>query len=241
MEINMDYQQLKEIKILNLISKNMCSQRYERKFSFDPYHIYRVMYDLNNSCFFKSYDNRRVTSIYFDTNNFICYSDNINGENTRLKIRLRKYNNDKNFNLEYKIKKNNIGYKLVVNRPYQLEDSIKLSDDTYLKTGLITEPKIQVTYDREYLFHEQYGIKATIDHNILFNKDWLISDFSSINESEMRGLSEICSFSVLEFKYDINLDSFFKDFVNTNFRYVTRFNKFSKYIMAFRENNAHFI
>ena len=57
--------------------------------------------------FIKQFQNRSITSIYLDTNNYNLAKDNINGVSERKKIRFRWYNNNLNeIFFEEKNKKN---------------------------------------------------------------------------------------------------------------------------------------
>ncbi len=68
--------------------------RYERKY----------LIEKNNDFFFKNfllrnnfqyiYEKRKVNSIYFDTNDFKFFEENINGVSQRKKVRLRWYNDE---------------------------------------------------------------------------------------------------------------------------------------------------
>ena len=67
--------------------------RYERKYLVEKNNslVFKQFLIRNN---FKSvYEKRKVNSIYFDTNDFKFYEENINGISRRKKVRLRWYNN----------------------------------------------------------------------------------------------------------------------------------------------------
>lgn len=63
----------------------------------------------------KEYNDRLVNSIYYDSENFDTAKDNLAGISNRHKYRIRWYNEYQNkFNYEIKIKKNNLGKKLIL-------------------------------------------------------------------------------------------------------------------------------
>ena len=80
---------------------------------------------LLNSPFKKSYEDRRVNSLYYDTYNLDFANDNITGLSKRIKIRARWYSKydqnflndfckDKNFKFEVKRKVNNLSDKALL-------------------------------------------------------------------------------------------------------------------------------
>jgi len=56
----------------------------------------------------RPFNDRTINTIYYDTDNYITAQDNLAGISKRSKYRVRWYDNEnKNFNYEIKIKKNN--------------------------------------------------------------------------------------------------------------------------------------
>ena len=102
---------------------------------------------LLNSPFKKSYENRRVNSLYYDTYNLDFANDNITGLSKRIKIRARWYSKydqnflndfckDKNFKFEVKRKVNNLSDKV-----FLLEASCN-KEDTFLKRQNFLKKKL---------------------------------------------------------------------------------------------------
>ena len=85
----------------------MKESRIERKFivGTNSYEFFEKFLKFN--CFKKAYENREVSSIYFDTLNYDFLRANIDGIGIRKKYRIRWYNHDyKNIFFEEKSKKN---------------------------------------------------------------------------------------------------------------------------------------
>ena len=71
----------------------------------------------------KSFRDRIINSIYFDTENLSLAQNNLSGISKRSKYRIRWYNDDfKNLNYEIKFKKNNLGNKIVLKTNQDLKD-----------------------------------------------------------------------------------------------------------------------
>ena len=90
--------------------------RYERKFKFLPGEEGKISSFLICNCFKEIYSKRTVNSIYYETSNFNCFHDSMNGFEIREKIRLRFYNNQyNNVQLELKKKRSELGQKITTN------------------------------------------------------------------------------------------------------------------------------
>jgi hypothetical protein len=200
--------------------------RFERKFRMRASDGQIAFSHLLNIGFSTIYDPRQVNSIYYDKANFQFARENIDGERYRVKPRLRWYG-DKNLNnqteasLEYKFRDSFIGYKYrkKILRPLLEYQNIpsRIENDLFCTVT----PTIKISYEREYFYHTS-GIRATIDRNISAQN--LRSDKSSNFFS--------LGYDVLEFKYPIKLDNYFRDSLYGNFSNLApyRLNKSSKYI-----------
>ena len=157
--------------------------RYEIKFVLDNSRLSDAMQWLyNETTAIKTYDNRKVNSIYFDDVGFSSVRDNLAGIAQRNKLRLRWYGNQKNSLpiFEVKTKNGRLGYKTTY--PIQsIENSLmKLNIDKITSkciSGLEEQnivfdkhlvPTLQVNYKREY-YKTHDGIRITIDQNIQFS------------------------------------------------------------------------
>lgn len=131
--------------------------------------------------FVKSYPNRRVTSVYYDTIDFKCARDNLAGSSPRQKYRLRWYSSNEckffDLNFETKIKVGSLGTKkrealnhislheLSSGKELLLDKKIKIDNGFIFPTAI--EPKLVVSYDRSY-FSLQEGVRMTVDSNLRF-------------------------------------------------------------------------
>tara|TARA_B100000579_G_C22840310_1_gene861067 strand:- start:1625 stop:2305 length:681 start_codon:yes stop_codon:yes gene_type:complete len=189
--------------------------RYEKKLSiptffYDEINVSLKTIDLQ---LYKQYQDRRVNSIYLDTNDFDSYTDSNSGINERNKIRLRWYGKTLNnkIRLEIKSKEGNVGTKKIYSlnhfntnnfgNLFELKESINHSNIPYdLKTYIMgCHPTLYCYYDREYFITRDERIRVTIDRNISYSnvyKDFLIYSVNSIKEKNM----------VLEIKYSSSND-----------------------------------
>ena len=165
--------------------------RYEIKFVLDNSRLSDAMQWLyNETTAIKTYDNRKVNSIYFDDVGFSSVRDNLSGIAQRNKLRLRWYGNQKNSLpiFEVKTKNGRLGYKTaypiksIKNNIMDLNiDKIvsKCIKDLAMHDITLDEhivPTLQVNYEREYYkTHNSIGI--TIDRDIQFSDTQLHTIF----------------------------------------------------------------
>ena len=157
--------------------------RYEIKFVLDNSRLSDAMQWLyNETTAIKTYDNRKVNSIYFDDVGFSSVRDNLAGISQRNKLRLRWYGEQKHTLpiFEVKTKNGRLGCKTTY--PIQsIENSLmKLNIDKITSkciSGLEEQnivfdehlvPTLQVNYKREY-YETHDSIRITIDQNIQFS------------------------------------------------------------------------
>lgn len=111
----------------------------------------------------KIFEDRIVSSIYFDNKNFDCYEDSIEGSVPRKKIRVRYYNNDsKNLNLEKKISSAEGRFKISKKIEKKINFPKFIIDSNY---G-ICYPVAIVTYRRSYF--KINNIRVTLDKDICY-------------------------------------------------------------------------
>ena len=201
---------------------------------------------LLNSPFKKSYENRRVNSLYYDTYNLDFANDNITGLSKRIKIRARWYSKydqnflndfckDKNFKFEVKRKVNNLSDKV-----FLLEASCN-KEDTFLKRQNFLKKKLNqaisnysiisklllrniifVGYKREYYQHFfSPNIRLTID------KDIACSISNQLPNSKKPIISN--NYIIVEFKFEYNMKKLVTQLLkNFPFRRI----RSSKYLYA---------
>jgi len=205
--------------------------RFEKKWLFKNTLYPEVLLSLHRSKFFfkQQHTPRLINSIYFDTNNFDCINDNLNGTNIRKKFRVRWYGDNKNLNnpnLEIKCKKNFESYKKIFflqkfkNIDLTNKNNIKLLSK-YINNSILPNQNLKpislIQYKRLYLISSNNLIRATLDYNIKSKK---IINFINPFFFNYRDV-------ILELKYDTDLDNY----VRTNLNQMnTRYSKSSKYI-----------
>ena len=182
--------------------------RYEIKFVLDNSRLSDAMQWLyNETTAIKTYDNRKVNSIYFDDVGFSSVRDNLAGISQRNKLRLRWYGEQKHTLpiFEVKTKNGRLGCKTTY--PIQsIENSLmKLNIDKITSkciSGLEEQnivfdehlvPTLQVNYEREY-YETHEGIRITIDQNIQFSDTQLHTTLDENNSFPY-------PFSVMEIKF----------------------------------------
>ena len=145
------------------------SFRIEEKLNIDDNNLFIFKKWLNVNKAKKIYDDRIVTSIYFDNTRMDSYNNSNEGVVPRKKIRLRTYNNNfdytHNAQLEIKISSAEGRYKSAINTK---------NIDSMLKFGLFDKdygtckPKVVVSYFRTYF--KIFNVRVTLDKNINYRK-----------------------------------------------------------------------
>lgn len=204
----------------SFLNQNNITPRYERKFRTTVNSNSFVNGYLEQLGFFREHPQRLVNTLYFDTINYKFAIDNINGVRYRIKPRLRWYDDlsstiSSGTKLEYKVKDGFLGYKFSNNT--SLSDASGLIEN---RLGVAGFPTIQTNYKRLYLRNAD-GVRATIDFGLsarVFSKS--VKTFHNLD------------YEVLEFKYGINLDQYFRQilFKRINECPLFRLNKSSKYV-----------
>jgi SPX domain protein involved in polyphosphate accumulation len=182
--------------------------RYEIKFVLDNARFSDAMQWLyNETTANKTYDNRRVNSIYFDDVGFSSVRDNLAGISQRNKFRLRWYGEQEHTLpiFEVKAKNSRLGRKSTypIN---SIKNSLKeLSIDNItskcikdlLEHNIVFDeylvPTLQVNYEREY-YETHDGIRITIDQDIQFSDTQLHTTLDENNSFSY-------PFKVMEIKF----------------------------------------
>jgi len=186
--------------------------RYEIKFVLDNSRLSDAMQWLyNNTTANKTYDNRKVNSIYFDNVDFSSVRDNLAGISQRRKLRLRWYGHQENSLpfFEVKTKNGRLGYKtsypiksignnlLELNIDKIASKCIKdlAEHDIVFDEHLV--PTLQVNYEREY-YETHNGIRITIDQDIQFSDTQLHTTLDENNSFPY-------PFKVMEIKFKLDM------------------------------------
>ena len=214
----------------------MTTQRLEKKFIYEngdeSYKFFLI-----SGMFKKTFPERLVNSIYFDTDIYQDVWDNINGFGNRKKIRLRWYDNIKNSKvfIEEKKKINFVTKKKVqkigVFKNFENLMSF-VNNNEFKKINTILNKKINlkktllIRYQRNYYELPNKKLRVTVDKDLtIFQK--YPSQFIKIDKT------------IVELKYDVKNSNFVNLFIKNNFL-NNRNQKFSKYVNSFLElnNNA---
>jgi hypothetical protein len=214
----------------------MTTQRLEKKFIYEngdeSYKFFLI-----SGMFKKTFPERIVNSIYFDTDIYQDVWDNINGFGNRKKIRLRWYDNIKNSKvfIEEKKKINFVTKKKVqkigVFKNFENLMSF-VNNNEFKKINTILNKKINlkktllIRYQRNYYELPNKKLRVTVDKDLtIFQK--YPSQFIKIDKT------------IVELKYDVKNSNFVNLFIKDNFL-NNRNQKFSKYVNSFLElnNNA---
>ncbi len=214
----------------------MKNLRYERKFStkLDDMKQMVLLIKAHKAIFKEAYEERRVNSIYFDTNGFEYYQDNLYGKSNRRKIRVRWYGDDiENLvaaNLEIKSKNAHVGTKDTYNLgDNKIGDFLKNyasiieksdADGAVKKLFPSLRPVILVSYSRRYFISADRNYRITLDYDLRY---WdLHTGFNPLKKID----TDIC---VVELKYSYDND----DLANTiSAEFPDRYSKSSKYAIG---------
>ncbi len=193
------------------------SSRREIKFKVFIKDIGKLYSWLNRESFKKSYDDRCVNSIYYDTPNLDFANDNISGQSKRIKIRVRWYSKikenifsdfiktDKNFKFEIKRKFNRHSDKIVLpeiicsarnninQRKNFLKQQLRLQLFNFKKlSSFILQDIVYVGYKREYYEHTlNPKLRFTIDKDIFCSLSNNFQNKKTINLSKDFLIAEI--------------------------------------------------
>jgi hypothetical protein len=198
--------------------------RQEKKYTFSITNLSEVKKNIQDSVnsISKSYEDRYVNSLYFDSYDYLNYEENLGGLSNRSKARLRWYskkpflNIDKETNMyfEIKIKRNLFGSKLI--HKFKFSNDTILFDNysiiNYLRKILplsflpyidhCSIMSLGVSYEREYFETYTKNLRLTIDKNIKFIRPNFFDVFN-FKEIETYNLD----YGVLELKFLKNMSN----------------------------------
>jgi SPX domain protein involved in polyphosphate accumulation len=179
---------LSEIQLKSFKKENPEDFRYERKFLTTSFHRKQAEQFLkfNPAAFSPIFSERTVNNIYFDTLGFTSYVDNVEGEKSRVKIRIRWYGElfgkiSKPV-LEYKIKKGLAGRKesfllndFSLNSDFskaEIEKAVDRPDlPEFVKNELLhLQPALLNSYKRCYFLSADKDFRVTIDSDLTYYK-----------------------------------------------------------------------
>jgi len=176
------------------------NKRIESKFVVSREHVNNCNLLLIKAPSFKKiFNDRKVSSIYFDDLEYSAYHENIDGDIHKEKYRIRYYN-DKTSPLFFEIKKKSgiLGSKEIFkySKNIHKSNSLKSKKDidkllvdinlssfksSSLLNFLYKFPVLKVSYIREYYQCSQTGLRLTIDRDIKYSN--INEDISYLDES----------------------------------------------------------
>lgn len=212
--------------------------RYEKKAflkNFD-YKLLKFLVKTSPFNFYQPYESRWINNIYLDNYDFSAFKNNIEGNASRKKLRIRWYG--ENFGtgkkvLELKIKQGHVGTKKYFNlENFEVSkntDSVSLMnnlknlnlEEEILKDLKLLKPSVGNRYKRDYFVSMDGKIRITVDKNLIF-QSWF---FSGINKQKLI-ISNSC---ILEVKFDKDKLDIGKEVFAS---FGIRSTKSSKYVMA---------
>lgn len=212
--------------------------RKERKFIVNDTSITSVEFFIKShpAMFFQPFPPRFVNNVYFDSNSFGNYGDNVVGSATRHKFRIRWYGEQFGYIekpvLEIKIKKGLAGakkhFKLA---PFTFEPgfSMKTMDEVFDKSDLPKEiremlkhqsPTLLNQYHRKYFLSADRKYRVTLDHKLRYVR------IGRHQNSFMQRVSNNHDV-VVELKYDVKDD---EEANKISASFPFRLSKNSKYV-----------
>lgn len=220
----------------DLLLSDIKNFRYERKFFIEtlPKDMVEAAIRLHPAMFSEIYHQRTVNNIYLDTFNLRHYSDNINGADRRLKVRVRWYGNLFGFIekpiLELKLKHNlHVGKLLYPLKSYTLDNNFsidvmrgvfkQLSFQESLRLHLMElNLSLLNSYNRKYFLSSDRKYRITLDADMKIYK--LLSYQNNF-------LCKAIDCSIIELKYN-KLQDNFADSITNHFPFrITRSSKYA--------------
>ena len=213
--------------------------RYEKKFivPYPQQHLIKKFIFTNQMRFIKEHEDRKVNSIYLDTNNLTLYKENIDGLSKRKKLRIRWYNDlkkDTNIYFEVKKKNNELGLKNIYKLDIKIENHHKENFLKKILSNIVSldldqeisslicnvKPIIIITYERKYLISNICDCRMTIDTKLKYK---IINHYANYIWDDYYNNQEM----IIELKYPANID---KEIINKYFHFPFRVSKNSKYV-----------
>ena len=184
--------------------------RYERKFKISFHLIKDITNFLRTLEYTQIYPSRLIRSIYYDSIDFIKFTDSEDGISDRKKLRLRFYdNNVEKIAVENKIKSADEGWKMTklykkdLNNAHNLKiESNELVIPKHFESRYF--PTLLTNYKRNYFSNQSRKIRITIDSQISFES---LRKGSKL-KTKLDNFYKL-EFGVLEVKYDIVDDANF--------------------------------
>ena len=208
------------------------------------YHLLKNWIKLHQYNFLKEYNDRYINNIYFDSNDYKAFNDNLTGLPSRLKVRYRWYGDlfsiesKKEGSLEFKFRKNVYGYKkifkvkdLTIDKNCEWKDIKEkiynsLSTEYKILFKLNSEKILINRYQREYFRSKNKKLRITLDKDIqIFDQRF------SLKKPNLKLTNYTQNYLVIEFKFDKEDKQFINDL---DINIPIKVSRNSKYINGIR-------
>ena len=214
---------------------NYKTKRLERKWTYINVNNLILYNALLRSNFYFSvhYPKRKINSLYFDDLKYSSINENLDGISQKKKYRIRWYGSKNKLNnpiFEIKSKKNYESFKRLTNLKklnnlfifkHENLNFVKEFLNNQYRFNKIIYPVLTTHYDREYLISNNGLIRATLDYNI---QSVFLKENNDLNINR-----NYYSNTILEIKYDVNLDKY----VRENLKNISsRLSKNSKFVTS---------
>jgi len=224
------------------------TKRYETKFRITYLNYYEIenLVKTHPAIFREIYNKRNINNIYFDTNDLSNYLDNVEGETSRQKVRIRWYGDlfgvPNKPKLEIKNKRGLLGWKeryeiknfsLNMKRPFNykevFDELLNSNDFNILRLNLNSlRPTLMNRYERTYYLSHDKKFRITLDRKMKFYSiNPFIDHFKTFTDTEN---------TIIELKYDEScidqakkITQFFPHRVTKNSKYVVGIDKISNW------------
>lgn len=226
------------------------SKRYEIKFVPDGVDLQELEFLVQSHPlgFRKIYHTRQINNIYFDTPDLSAYLDNVEGETSRKKVRLRWYGEQSNILqdpiLEIKHKSGPLGWKKryrIKPKCFDLKANFNLSDmvrpvsknaATPAELDQVDlgawQPMLINSYIREYFLSSDAKFRLTIDRNMRFFDVNPIKQFREGPFQRDRLIMEV-KFEMDHFASSNEVTKYFPFRISKSSKYVTGIEKLKKW------------
>ncbi len=191
-----------------MIKGDQRSFRHEKKYKSEQLHPEVVKQVIRNhpASFRKIFPDRQINNVYFDTPNYMAYTENVDGISERRKFRVRWYGDDVSIiskpNLEIKIKSNMLGCKETypIKSSFDLEDfrALKKEVSAYSQLKLDLVPTLINSYQRSYYGTSDGNFRITVDSGLRY--------FSLLRAIRFTKYAIEDEATVVELKYEAALD-----------------------------------
>ncbi|MDA9732554.1 VTC domain-containing protein [Acidimicrobiaceae bacterium] len=141
----------------------MIEKRIEQKYLVNQFNLEKFLFH-NQKELKNLFNERKVVSRYFDTEDLKLFNDSIDKDYDKFKVRFRRYNESNKITKEIKLTNHFGKYKISSATDYENLEQI----ENFFYRGHYLVPTVEIEYTRNYF--EYKGNRLTIDSYIKFTK-----------------------------------------------------------------------